>query len=419
MTCAALATLLAGLALGCRAKSERAPEATIATPPVANTPGAGPPVGQRPPGPRWLLLGRLVDLGRFETIQTLSEPPDQEITIAAQDVGLVRLRDWRIQAFRLSTGQRLWEVAPAAPCRTLVPAGASVVAGCGDKVISFALKTGKTTAIDSGTVALDPFVAGDAIVSPHADGRVDLYDVATGQRRATRVLPELPRAFHRYLLPDPGSDGVCALGLVSQSSKLMTYRAGCYDGRLTSRWNKTLPMHPPRDPVYDVRQLGPRFLVLDDQYSVLDPSLPPGPGRGYLLRWRDGQMTPFEDQTFATVENSAGERTSNESAPFRRARDLPGPPAVGQPRNAQVVSDNRKTFALITNRGTALAGIDGSTGMTTFLVPVTVGALAKLDVADGMPVIRTQLDNRWVVTVHEATTGRVVFQDARSGGGSP
>jgi hypothetical protein len=412
--------LLAAPATGCRGKSERAAEAAVATPSVAkNTGDTGPASARRSPGPRWLLLGRLVDLGRFEIIQTLSEPPDQEVTLAGQDVGLVRLRDWRIQAFRLSTGERLWEVAPAAPCRNLVPARASVVAGCGDQVVSFALQTGKTTVIDSGSVALDPFVAGDSIVSPHQDGRVDLFDVSTGRRRAARVLPELPRAFHRYLLPDPGSDGVCALGLISQSGKLMTYRAGCYDGRLAPRWSKSLPMHPPRDPIYDVRQLGPRFLVLDDQYSVLDPSLPPGPGRGYLVRWRDGQMTPFDDQTFATVENGAGERAAGENDPFRGTRDLSGSPAVGQPRSAQVVSDDRRAFALITNHVSALAGIDRSSGETSFLVPVTVGAMAKLDVAEGMPVIRTELDNRWVATAHDASTGRILFQDARSGGGKP
>src|SRR5690348_941861 len=138
---AALAVLLAALAPGCRGKSERAAEAAVAASSLAKSTLDGGPTGaRRAAGTRWLLLGRLVDLGRFEIIQTLSELPDQEVTIGDQDVGLVRLRDWRIQAFRLSTGERLWEVAPAAPCRNLVLGRASVVAGCGAKVVSFALQ---------------------------------------------------------------------------------------------------------------------------------------------------------------------------------------------------------------------------------------------------------------------------------------
>jgi hypothetical protein len=96
---------------------------------------------------------------------------------------------------------------------------------------------------------MNPLVAGAVVVSPRDNGQINLYDGVGGNLRASKVLPELSRAFHRYVLANPGSGGVCVLGLVAVSAKHFTYRAGCYDDTLTSQWTRSLSMKLPRDSI--------------------------------------------------------------------------------------------------------------------------------------------------------------------------
>jgi hypothetical protein len=47
------------------------------------------------------------------------------------------------------------------------------------------------------------------------------------------------------------------------------------------------------------------------------------------------------------------------------------------------------------------------------MVPVSLGGLAAIEIAGGMPVVRTLFDDRWVATVHDPTTGSVLYRDTR------
>jgi hypothetical protein len=260
---------------------------------------------------------------------------------------------------------------------------------------------------------MNPLIAGAVVVSPRDSGQINLHDAAGDKPRASKVIRELAGAFRRYVLANPGSNGVCVLGLVAVSAKHFTYRAGCYDDMLTLQWTKSLSMTLPRDSIYDVRQLGPHFLVLDDQYSVLDPSQLPGPGQGLVLRWRDGQVARFNDKTFATFDNVQGERLSVDASVFSRTRDLTVEHEDIPLRQAKVASDDKRAFALIANGATALAGVDRATGRELFLVPVPLGGSWKPEITDGMPVVRTRFVDRWVVTIHDPTTGGVLYRDTR------
>jgi len=78
------------------------------------------------------------------------------------------------------------------------------------------------------------------------------------------------------------------------------------------------------------------------------------------------------------------------------------------------VSDGRsRSFALIQNGGLALGGVDRATGRTLFLVPVRAARVSRLDMAGELQVIRSELDDRWAVTVYDPATGKVLFEDAR------
>jgi hypothetical protein len=358
------------------------------------------------------LLGRIVDLETFEAVATLTGPPDEEVTSPVSDVVVARFANWQMRAFRLSTGAPLWEETPEAPCRNLLVRGSRIYSGCGNKVLAREIDSGQVTVVDPGPDARKPILTAHSIVSLHERGRLDIYDLQTRRRRASRVLPELRQAVHQDVLVDPAFDGICVLGLVSKTTTQGEYRAGCYDEQLVSRWRKTFSMRVPHDALYDVRQLGPRFAVLDDQSSI-DRDQALDQGRGAILRWRDGELTPLDDRTFATVEDSSGERIpAKDDDIFHRARTI-GTPTFEGPRQAQVVSDDQRAFALIDNRGLALAGVDRATGRTLFVVPIARADISRLDIASGLPVIRSQHIDRWVVTVYDPSTGKALYQDAR------
>jgi hypothetical protein len=344
----------------------------------------------------------------------LTDPPDQEVTYVGHDVAVVLLEDSRLQGFRLSTGELLWERTTFAPCRKLLLARSKVHSGCGNKVLSFETATGKQQVVDKGPYAGDPIlVSGGATVAvPGNKGRVALYGSTTGQLLASKVVPEISRGFQSDVLANPGSPGICVLGLVGSAKNSFTYRAGCYDEKLEKRWTESFVF--PGDRPISLRQLGPEHLVLDDQESILDPSVPPGPGRGLVVHWRDGQEHPFDDKTFATLENVAGERLQTDSDIFALTRTLaPADPLHYPARLATVVSDAARAFAIIVNGTTALAGIDRSSGHVLFLVPVSVGPVWTLDVAGGMPIVRSRFNDRWEVTIHDPVTGSVRYRDSR------
>ena len=254
---------------------------------------------------------------------------------------------------------------------------------------------------------------GATVAVPGKQGSIALYSSATGQLLASKVLPELSRAFQTDILANPALHGICALGLVAGPKNGLTYRAGCYDDSLTPQWSKAFRFgadHP-----IGVRQLGPEHVVLDDQESVLDSAAAGiGRGRGLVVRWRDGQATPFTDKTFTTLENAGGDPLRTDSDVFELTRTLASADPMHLPlRFARVVADGEHVFALIVNGTTALAGIDRAIGHVWFLVRVAVGPVWTLQLEGGMPVVRSQYAGTWEVTVHDPVTGEVRYRDSR------
>jgi hypothetical protein len=132
------------------------------------------------------------------------------------------------------------------------------------------------------------------------------------------------------------------------------------------------------------------------------------------MRWRDGQPYRFDDRTVATIEDGNGERLTLDSDVFALTRNLPlQNPAQFLLREAKVVSDDNRAFALIANHATGLAGVDRATGHVLFLIPVSLSAVWNIDIAAGMPIVRTRDSARWIVTIHDPRTGVVVYRDAR------
>jgi hypothetical protein len=269
------------------------------------------------------------------------------------------------------------------------------------------------TVVDPGPYyGLDPVLSGTFAFSLHEHDRLEVHDLSTGRRTASKVAPELERSFHRNIVAAPSGNGVCVFGVVVGSRGWWTYKAGCYDQTLTRRWSESF--RQPIDSLFDVRQLGPRYLVLDDQSSLGDAQAPPGPGRGIALRWRDGLLTRFDDGTFATFEDLRGDRLRPDIDVFRLTRNLDDDHDLFAYNQATIVDDDERAFALIMNRATSLAGVDRATGRAVFTVPVLVsGRQWELSLAGRYPVVRTQFALAWVLTVHDPLSGEVLYRDTR------
>lgn len=368
-----------------------------------------------------LVLGRVVSLEDDpRAVRTLADPPDGEVADVERDVAVLLLEDSRLQGYRTSTGALLWERTTAAPCRKLLLAPPKVYAGCGNKVFSFEPTTGAEQLVDAGPGAGNPILVsgGTTVAVLGAAGRVALYRASGGPPTVSKVLPELSRAFQTDIIANPASAGICALGLMSGARRSLTYRAACYDEKLLKQWSQ--PFVFAADRPISLRQLGPEYLVLDDQESILDPSSAPGPGRGLVVRWRDGKARSFDDGTFATLENVAGDRLQTDSDVFALTRTIGPVDAARFPtRRADVVADQNHVFVLIVNGATGLAGIDRSNGHVLFLNPVSVGTVWTVQLVGGMPIVRSRYDDRWEVSIYDAVTGRVRYHDARPRTRSP
>lgn len=411
--------VVALLALGCGSKAphvapvdhSRRTVATDAAPSSAPAPAGA---ASASPAEAVVVLGRVVGLDGLRAVRTLTDPPDAEVSETEHDVSVLLLEDSRLQGFRMSTGDLLWERTTPAPCRSLLLARSKIYAGCGDKVASFDVTTGADRVVDKGPAAGAPILlmGGSTVAVPGKAGRISLYDAATGRPLVSKVPAELSRAFQRDVLASPASRGICVLGLAAGPRGHLTYRAACYDETLRRQWSQSFAFAADRPA--SLRQLGPEYLVIDDQESILDPSLPPGPGRGLLVRWRDGTSHAFEDGTFATFENSIGDPLSLDSDVFALTRTLAPPdPARFPKRSAEVVSDRERVFAVIVNGTASLAGLNRSTGHVLFLIPISVGISWRLSVVRGMPVVRTRFSDRWEVTIYDPVTGSPRYRDSR------
>ena len=361
-----------------------------------------------------VILGTVVSLDGPRLIRVLSDPPYQEVTDVEHDVAVVLQEDLRLRAFRMSSGEQLWEGTTSVPCRKLLLARSRIYTGCGNQILSFETTTGAQRVVDKGPYARNPILAweGEILAVPGRRGQIALYETATGRLLASKILPELSRAFQTDLLPNPASRGICDLGMFGSPDKGVTYRAGCYDESLRVQWRKAFKFGADR-PV-GVRQLGPTHLVLDDQETTGMSDVGVGVGRGLVVSWRDGRAAPFTDKTFATLDDAAGELLQIDSDVLELTRTLAPPDFMRLPlRFARIVADREHVFALIVNGTTALAGIDRATGHVLFLVPVTVSPLWSLELEGGMPILRTKYTDLWQATIYDPSTGEVRYRDSR------
>jgi hypothetical protein len=367
-----------------------------------------------------LLLGRVVNLGTMTVERTPGErAPEAELSNHVADFGATLQRDGTVEALQLSTGVRLWSQTPDAPCRTIAHGGGHVYAACGQELLSFGSIDGAVSVVDKSGV-MQAFVAGSRLVTrrndgPRNHGRVTLFDTATNKQLASKQLPELVRSLHPYLIPSgTAADRLCALGLFAAGGRPPVYKAGCYDGALARVWHKVLPADDVTPPL-GVRQAGPHHLLLDDQSTPIDPSTATKQGRGLVVRLRDGVITPFDDGTFAILENAAGDRLPMQIeremlAEVRRLRaDSPRPSY----REARCAAIGKRVFALVKNGSTGLVGVDAETSRVLFAVPVGLDQTYALEIAAGFPIVRTLFGDRWRASIHDPATGRVLYKDER------
>jgi hypothetical protein len=135
------------------------------------------------------------------------------------------------------------------------------------------------------------------------------------------------------------------------------------------------------------------------------------------VRLRDGTISEFADGTFASLEKRGGERVTAQAVldllrpPPRPAWDHPGFAF----RSARVAVDGERAYALIVNESTELVGVELSSGRVLFRVPVALGnADWALELARGFPIIRSRSEREWRASIHDPSTGRVLYEDQRA-----
>src|SRR2546423_10322863 len=132
------AVLAATLSFGCRAVVASQPA------PRSDTSAAA----------RRLILGRVVNLAARHRETTLTDlPPDEERTDSGSDFGVVILPNGTLDAYQLSTSERLWSKASNPPCRRLTLGPHHVYAECGGKLVAFGRSEGASKIVEpSGRV---------------------------------------------------------------------------------------------------------------------------------------------------------------------------------------------------------------------------------------------------------------------------
>ncbi len=372
----------------------------------------------RPAGGQRVILGRLVDLGAMRAVKTLTEtPPDEELTTADEARAILLGCDGRLQGWDLARDGPAWTKGARVPCQHLVFGGGHVYAVCGDAFVSFRVGDGATQPLDTGRGVMEGVAVGSLVAVRNSRGLMMLFDSATNNQVARKMLPELSRADYAELLASPAASGPCLVAH-EQGPKLRNgwaCRVGCYDRRLKPLWKRTISFPFDPETAYAmVRQAGPGHVVLDDQ----PPGMPRrGQGRGVTVRLRDGEVSEFADGTFATLEKRDGELVT-----ARAVLDLlrpPPKPAWDHPgfafRSAHVASDADRAYALIVNESTELAGVELSSGRVLFRVPVALGnAVWTVEMARGFPIVRSRSEREWRASIHDPATGRVLYEDQRA-----
>jgi hypothetical protein len=374
---------------------------------------------------RRLILGRVVNLETMVVEGTVTaEAPDEELNDPRSDFAVVMLIDGRMEAYRPSTGGRLWSRPTLPPCRWLTITEVHVYAECNGDLVSFDRTDGTSKVLENDADLGQIAVAGSAIVALHERGVVSVFDARTNKRLARKVLPAFYRSPEQVFVTTSAVDGLCFYGLHWTRGNRWYYDVGCSDQRLTPMWSKRVSFDlatPPGDreaaPHEAVRQDGPYHLVLDDQLLTTQRE---GPGKGLIVRWRDGAVIQTTDRTFATIEDPRGERLTADAI-----RDVFTQPSERHrrqeefysERHARIASDGHRTFALIVNGSSRLTGIDVERGQPLFTVAVPIGMLGhSVAVMEGLPIVTTKLSAGGIkarASIHDPLTGRVLYEDER------
>jgi hypothetical protein len=135
-----------------------------------------------------------------------------------------------------------------------------------------------------------------------------------------------------------------------------------------------------------------------------------------VLRWRDGEVTHFSDNTIATVEDATGERVVDPVV-----SQMFGAAPTGAPINAPayedavVRRDGDHAFVLQRRTHPSLARLDLEPRALRYQLPLKLEGEDKLEILAGIPVVRSSpMDMKWV-RVFDPETGRLVYEDQRSG----
>jgi hypothetical protein len=346
---------------------------------------------------RALLQGRLVNLTTMKAEATLTDrPPDLERNDLAGDFAVALLDDGRLQAFRLSTGQQLWSIPSHPPCEKM-ELGTQVYELCTGNLLAIPRSGGKPRVVDRDSELGQLLIFRGLIAVSNAREAAAIRDDTGRPMRRT----SLSRALGGGVLVATEGDGPCGVAVDDRQITM-----GCWNAHLKSRWLRSFPMTaPPGEPLgFElVRQAGPYHVIIPDR----------------VISWRDGNVS--REQAYATVEDSTGRRI--DPAVVQEALSRPLPALAGQERLnphpfAHVTADDRRAYVLSVNGAGRLVGFDRHDKRCLFAVPALLGSLVDdLELIAGHPVVRTKMaegGQRQRVTIHEPTTGAVLYQDERA-----
>jgi hypothetical protein len=370
--------------------------------------------------PRRVLMGRIVNLRTMRAEKTLSGTvPFEEATDATSDAGFLNDDHGRLEAYQLTTGDRLWTVEHQPACHQLVAAGGHVYASCADEIVSFDARNGNSSVIDRATRIFRLSLVGSRIAAWVNRGEIALFDTATNRRLARKVLPAIKRSTAGAFVARPSGPGVCLYGLdFSFEPHQWAFQVGCFDDELTAVWTRKVSF-PLRPGTQDgelsdvVRQAGRDYIVFDDQ---LNPGQTPPP-RGLVVKLSDGSTADRSDRLIAAIADARGQRISIpalKSGAIRPVRADQQEP-LGR-RHVLVASSGGRTYALVEDEPAHLLGIDATAGKPVFDVAVPLGRLgSSLEVVAGFLVVETSYSahSRRRVEIRHPLTGQVLYRDER------
>jgi 3',5'-cyclic AMP phosphodiesterase CpdA len=333
-------------------------------------------------------------------------------------------RDYRLEAFRVSSGARLWQDAQQRACYSFYFSESHVYVHCIDGLFAYERTTGTRTVVYAGHDMSELLHSDEVLAVQRDNGRVRLFDQATHKLLVEKTLKELaPQKHTTHLLPFPGGSGLCAIGEVfdrAVDTPSHNYMLGCYDAQLRSRWSRKPHFElVAGERHYHVRHIGPRYVVFDDQFGLDDDEAerPRIIGRGAIIDMLDGSQTNFDDNIFTTLQDPQGQLVVDADLLAIFRHDLSAKPIQSgfAHDEAWIERAETRTFVLMRReRYSALSAIDWTTRKVLFWTEVPLGpARTTLEIVDGKPLVRTVIADMWNATIHDPNTGAVLYHADR------